>query len=71
MAPLQKSYADRANRSIQAEGTFAMVKKDMRFLLRGNVKVEAEWTRMAIARDILKLFHKMSTGRVEPSPAVF
>ena len=63
----------RVNRSIQAEGTFAMVKEDMRFrrfLLRGNVKVEAEWTLMAIAYNILKLFHKMSTGRLGTSLVV-
>ena len=63
----------RVNRSIQAEGTFAMVKEDMRFrrfLLRSNVKVEAEWTLMAIAYDILKLFHKMSAGRLGSSLAV-
>ncbi|MBQ6781314.1 MAG: transposase [Treponema sp.] len=63
----------RVNRSIQSEGTFAMVKEDMRFrrfLLRGNVKVEAEWTLMAIACNILKLFHKMSRGRLGTSLAV-
>ena len=57
----------RVKRSIQAEGTFAMVQEDLRFrrfLLRGKVKVEAEWTLMAIAYDILKLFHKMSAGRL-------
>ena len=46
-----------------------MVKEDMRFrrfLLRGNVKVEAEWTLM-VAYDILKLFHKMSAGRLGTS----
>ena len=35
----------RVNRSIQAEGSFAMTKEDMnfrRFLLRGNVKVDAK-----------------------------
>ena len=63
----------RVNRSIQAEGTFAMLKEDMRFrrfLLRGNVKVEAEWTLMSIAYNMLKLFHKMSTGRMGTSLAV-
>ena len=63
----------RVNRSIQAEGVFAMVKEDLgfrRFLLRGNIKVEAEWTLMAIAYDILKLFHKMRTGRLGTSLAV-
>ena len=37
----------RINRSIQAEGVFAMVKEDMnfrRFLLRGMVKIQVEWT---------------------------
>ena len=63
----------RVNRSIQAEGTFAMLKEDMRFrrfLLRGNVKVEAEWTLMAIAYNMLKLFHKMTTGRLGTCLAV-
>ena len=39
----------RVNRSIQAEGVFAMVKEDMgfrRFLLRSAVKVEVEWASM-------------------------
>ena len=41
-----------------------------RFLLRGNVKVEAEWTLIAIAYNILKLFHKMTTGRLGTCLAV-
>ena len=57
----------RVNRSIQAEGSFAMTKEDMnfrRFLLRGNVKVDAEWTILTMAYDILKLSHKIQTGRL-------
>ena len=57
----------RVNRSIQAEGSFAMTKEDMnfrRFLLRGNVKVDAEWTILTMAYDILKLYHKIQTGRL-------
>ena len=57
----------RVNRSIQAEGSFAMTKEDMnfrRFLLRGNVKVDTEWTILTMAYDILKLYHKIQTGRL-------
>lgn len=57
----------RVNRSIQAEGTFAMVKEDMsfrRFLLRGSVKVEVEWTLLSLAYNILKLHHKLKTNRL-------
>ena len=57
----------RTNRSIQAEGTFAMTKEDMnfrRFLLRGNAKVDTEWTLLSMAYNILKLFHKATTKRL-------
>ena len=57
----------RVNRSIQAEGVFAMVKQDMgfrRFLLRGTVKVEVEWTLLSLAYNLLKLHHKIQTGRL-------
>jgi transposase len=57
----------RTNRSIQAEGVFAMVKEDMnfrRFLLRGEVKVEVEWTLLSIAYNILKLHHKLQKGHL-------
>ena len=57
----------RVNRSIQAEGTFAMVKEDMkfrRFLLRSSVKVDTEWTVLSMAYNILKLYHKFSSGRL-------
>ena len=58
---------------VKIPASVAISKEDMgfrRFLLRGNVKVEAEWTRMAIACNILKLFHKMSTGRLGTCLAV-
>ena len=57
----------RVNRSIQAEGAFAMVKEDMdfrRFLLRGSAKVEVEWTLLSLAYNLLKLHHKLQKGRL-------
>ena len=57
----------RVNRSIQAEGVFAMVKEDMgfrRFLLRSTVKVEVEWTLLSLAYNMLKLHHKNQNGRL-------
>ena len=57
----------RVNRSIQAEGVFAMTKEGMRFrrfLLRGTVKVEVEWTLLSLAYNILKLHHKIQKGRL-------
>ena len=64
----------RVNRSIQAEGVFAMTKEDMgfhRFMLRSSVKVEAEWTLLSLAYNLLKLHHKtqkrrLGTGLVIP-----
>lgn len=50
----------RVNRSIQAEGVFAMIKEDMnfrRFLTRGNDNVKAEWYLVSMAYNILKLHH--------------
>ena len=44
-----------------------MVKEDMnfrRFLLRGRVKVEVEWTLLSLAYNILKLHHKLQKGRL-------
>lgn len=57
----------RVNRSIQAEGVFAMVKEDMkfrRFMLRGHMKVEVEWTLLSLAYNILKLHNKLQKGRL-------
>lgn len=57
----------RVNRAIQAEGTFAFVKEDMnfrRFLLRGSVKVEAEWLLYSLALNILRLHHKIQNNRL-------
>ena len=57
----------RVNRSIQAEGTFALTKQDLdyrRFLCRGTPKVSAEWSLLAIAANLLKLHHKLKNGRL-------
>ncbi len=57
----------RVNRSIQSEGVFAMVKEDMnfrRFLTRGSANVMVEWYLVSMAYNILKLHHKIQTGRL-------
>ena len=65
----------RVNRSIQAEGVFAMTKEDMgfrRFMLRSTIKVEVEWMLLSLAYNLLKLHHKtqkqrLGTGLVVPA----
>ena len=57
----------RMNRSIQAEGVFAMIKEDMdfrRFMTRGQRNVAVEWNLLSIAYNVLKLHHKIQTGRL-------
>ena len=57
----------RLNRSIQAEGVFAMIKEDMnfrRFMTRGKKNVTVEWHLVSMAYNILKLHHKIQTGRL-------
>ena len=57
----------RVNRSIQAEGVFAMIKEDMnfrRFMMRGKENVTVEWHLVSMAYNILKLHHKIQTGRL-------
>ena len=57
----------RVNRSIRAEGNFAYVKQDLglrRFLLRGRVKVAAEWLLFSLALNILRLHYKIQNGRL-------
>ena len=57
----------RINRSIQAEGVFSMIKQDMnfrRFLTRGMRNVTVEWHLVSMAYNILKLHHKIQTGRL-------
>ena len=57
----------RLNRSIQAEGVFAMIKQDMnfrRFMTRGKNTVSTEWFLLSMAYNILKLHHKIQTGRL-------
>ena len=56
----------RMNRSIQAEGSFAVVKEDMnfrRYLYRGKKNVLAQSVLLAIAYDINKLHFKIQGGR--------
>jgi hypothetical protein len=56
----------RMNRSIQAEGSFAVIKEDMnfrRYLYRGKENVLAQSTLLAIGFDINKLHHKIMSGR--------
>lgn len=57
----------RVNRSIQAEGSFAMTKEDMqfrRFLTRGKYHVTVEWLLLCFAYNVVKLDHKAKTGRL-------
>lgn len=57
----------RINRSIQAEGVFAMIKEDMnfrRFMMRGKRNVNVEWHLVSMAYNILKLHHKIQNGRL-------
>ena len=57
----------RINRSIQAEGVFAMIKEDMnfrRFLTRGNRTVKKQWHLAGMAYNRWKLHHKIQTGQL-------
>jgi transposase len=56
----------RMNRSIQAEGSFAVIKEDMnfrRYLYRGNENVLAQSVLLAIAYNINKLHFKIQGNR--------
>ena len=56
----------RINRSIQAEGAFAMMKADMnfrRFLSRGTANVLVEIMLVAMAYNIQKLHYKIQSDR--------
>ena len=58
----------RANRSIQVEGAFGVIKENYifrQFLLRGNNKVTTEITLIAMAYNINKLHHKIQDNRTE------
>lgn len=62
----EKGILLRANRSIQAEGSFGDIKQDMqfrRYLSRGISNVLAESTLLAMARNINKLHNKIQKGR--------
>ena len=56
----------RMNRSIQAEGSFAVIKEDMKFrqyLYRGRENVLAQSVLVAVAHNINKLHFKIQGGR--------
>ena len=56
----------RVNRSIQAEGAFAVMKEDRgfrRFLCRGRANVYAESVLMAISQNISQLHRKIQSGK--------
>ena len=56
----------RMNRSIQAEGTFAVMKEDRgfrRFLCRGAENVLAETVLMAVSQNIAQLHRKIQNGK--------
>ena len=56
----------RINRSIQAEGSFAVIKEDMNFrqyLYRGKENVMAQSVIAAIAYNIKKLHCKIQSGK--------
>ena len=58
--PLQKAIET-------VNGWLEKWKEDMgfrRFLLRSAVKVEVEWTLLSLAYNVLKLHHKIQTGRL-------
>ena len=57
----------RMNRSIQAEGSFAVIKEDMdfrRYLYRGKENVTAQSIILAIGYNINKLHYKIQSGRI-------
>ena len=56
----------RTNQSIQTESSFGDIKQDMqfrRYLSKGKVKVLAESTLLAMARNINKLHNKIQKGK--------
>ena len=56
----------RMNRSIQAEGAFAVMKEDRgfrRFLCRGAENVLAETVLMAVSQNIAQLHRKIQNGK--------
>lgn len=69
----------RANRSIQAEGSFALIKnvfQTRRFHYKGMDNTETEWTLFCMAENVLRFSHRLrqnKTGtpfwyRIEPHP---
>jgi len=62
----QKGILLRINRSIQAEGVFAVIKEDYafrRFLTRGTENVRTEALLMAMGYNLFRLHCKIQSGR--------
>lgn len=58
----------RLNRTIQAEGSFAVTKEDMhyrRYLCRGRTNLLTESILVAIAYDVSKLHQKIQAGKTK------
>ena len=63
----EKGIEARLNRSIQVEGSFALIKDALgirRFLNKGMVNVETEWIILCMAANALKLQTKINRGRL-------
>ncbi len=63
----EKGIEARLNRSIQVEGSFALIKDALgirRFLNKGMVNVETEWIILCMAANALKLQAKINRGRL-------
>ena len=61
----EKGIEARLNRSIQVEGSLALIKDALgirRFLNRGMVNVETEWIILCMAANTLKLQAKINRG---------
>ena len=57
----------RANRSIQAEGSFALIKnvfQTRRFHYRGLENTETEWTLFCMAENVLRFSHRLRKDKV-------
>jgi hypothetical protein len=63
----EKGVEARLNRSIQAEGSFTLIKDALglrRFLTKGMANVETEWILLCMAANALRLQAKIRSGRL-------
>ena len=57
----------RANRSIQAEGSFALIKNvfhSRRFHYKGLANIETEWTFLCMAENVLRFSHRLRQDKI-------